>query len=224
MVNEICNSALGALAGDQQQTAGRARLERADGDAGAVDDIVVAAALPDGEGLALPHHDVELVGIDAVDAGAVDPVDVLHHAPGPPGVEADQRPAELDADGGEDLLGAMALETGDPDLLGGEADGVGEAGRKLAQGALVRFEMAAGQEPVDDGKADQGHGAAARQDVRPQRRTAVPGSVALLAQRLSDASSISHLTSSCMLWPACWASSGTSEVPVIPGCVLTSRI
>src|SRR5262245_57554213 len=116
--------------------AGSARLERADGDAGAVDDIVVAAALPNGEGLTLAHHDIELIGIDAVDAGTFDPVDVLHHAAGPSGVEADQRAAEPDTDGSEDLLGPVALEAGDPDLLGREADGMGQAGRELAQRSL----------------------------------------------------------------------------------------
>src|SRR5262245_4415402 len=224
MVNEICNGALGALAGNQQEMAGAARLERADGDAGTVDDRVVAAALPAGERLTLAHYDVELIGIDAVDAGALDPVDVLHHAAGPPGIEADQRAAELDADGGQDLLGPVALETGDPDLLGREADDMGKAGRELAQRSLIRFEMAAGQQPIDDGEADEDQGGAARQDVWPQRLGTAPCGAAMLVQRLSDASSISHCTSSCMLWPACWASSGTSEVPVIPGCVLTSRI
>src|SRR3954451_17381578 len=98
MVNEIERRALRPLAGDQQQIACLARLERADGGAGAVDDVMHAAALPDGERPPFADHDVELVRVDAVDARALDPVDVLHHAPGPPGIEADERAAELDAD------------------------------------------------------------------------------------------------------------------------------
>ena len=42
-------------------------------------------------------------------------------------------------------------------------------------------------------------------------------------QRLSDASSTIHRTSSSNEMPACAASSGTSDVSVMPGCVLTSR-
>src|SRR5262249_57132778 len=42
-------------------------------------------------------------------------------------------------------------------------------------------------------------------------------------QRLSEASSIIHCTSSSNVMPACAASSGTSDVSVMPGCVLTSR-
>src|SRR5262249_59802005 len=41
-------------------------------------------------------------------------------------------------------------------------------------------------------------------------------------QRLSEASSIIHCTSSSNVMPACAASSGTSDVSVMPGCVLTS--
>src|SRR4029453_7011587 len=43
------------------------------------------------------------------------------------------------------------------------------------------------------------------------------------AQRLHEASSTIHLTSSPNERPLCAASSGTSDVPVIPGWVLTSR-
>src|SRR5262249_41724872 len=42
-------------------------------------------------------------------------------------------------------------------------------------------------------------------------------------QRLSETSSIIHCTSSSNVMPACAASSGTSDVSVMPGCVLTSR-
>src|SRR5262245_25269073 len=101
MVNKICNGVLGAFAGDQQEVPRLARLEGADGSAGAVDEIMHAGALPDGKGPALADDDVELVGIDAVDARALDPVDVLHHATGAAGIEADERAAKLDADGGE---------------------------------------------------------------------------------------------------------------------------
>src|SRR5262249_23090075 len=41
-------------------------------------------------------------------------------------------------------------------------------------------------------------------------------------QRLSETSSIIHCTSSSNVMPACAASSGTSDVSVMPGCVLTS--
>src|SRR5262245_56257788 len=42
-------------------------------------------------------------------------------------------------------------------------------------------------------------------------------------QRLSEASAIIHCTNSSNVMPACAASSGTSDVSVMPGCVLISR-
>ena len=94
----------------------------------------------------------------------LDPVDVLHHAAGAPGIEADERAAELDADRRQHLLRPVPFESGDPDLLGREADGMRHARRVASlSGSLVGFEMAADEQAVDDGETDEQQRAAARQ-------------------------------------------------------------
>src|SRR5262249_28449183 len=59
--------------------------------------------------------------------------------------------------------------------------------------------------------------------LRPRRRRRRRARLRDPSQRLSEASSTIHRTSSSNVMPACAASSGTSDVSVMPGCLLASR-
>lgn len=212
------------------------------------DHLDLAVLLPERGGLALDLIDDDLVGVELPHGGAGDQLlgeQSVAHA-----IDVEERHggAPVDTGGAQHLALVHPRQAGDghpldaeagdpredverPAILGDEAivapahdeagqrDRAGKPGdqrraREPRHACLDRYrrpEPTCRREPPEDLREPQ-----------PRKDPAAAG-VTGCVQRLREASSTIHRTSSPKLWPAWAAISGTRLVWVIPGCVLTSR-
>ncbi len=216
--------------------------QRRDHAAVLLDQGKIFAVLPDREGLALLQRDLDRAGIDLAHRDVLDPGQFGKLAAGLVDVERDQRGRAVEVEALENVDLRRLAVAGNLHVLDGKAHrgrrGFGEILRMAAEGHAVKARRAEEQRGRDAAgvardmdaagrKADEEADDAAqraRQHAAGFRLGKPDGTHPRLsdAQRKHDASSTIQLKNSPKEWPAWTAISGTSEVGVMPGWVLTS--
>src|SRR6476661_4810022 len=107
----------------------------------AIDHVIAALALPDGEWLPLGDFDLQRVGKDQANAGLLHPIDVLKQISRLLGVESEKRTAGLDAYGRQNSLGCPPLQPRDTDRLRGMAEDRRNASEERVVGTIDRIQM-----------------------------------------------------------------------------------
>jgi hypothetical protein len=207
----------GVLPDDERQ--GRPAVEALAGDerALAVDQRKLALVLPEREGLAFGEADVDRVGEEPLDRGGAHPRDRLELGLDLRRVDGEERRPALRADRAQHGVARGHLAALDLDVGDREAGAGGDREEAVA-------ERAAGRAPVGpEGAA--GSDCEADREKTGERGAPLPrGAGAAPPGHASHAAfSTIQETRSWNEIPAAFAMSGTSEVGVMPGWVLTSR-
>src|SRR5216684_405017 len=226
-VDERCAVCGGVGADEHDQVAEAVEAVGRDHHAVAVDQHELALALPEGEGLALDETNVERVGEAPLHRGRAYP----RHRLEPPlrlrRIDSEERRAARHGDGAQHGLAAGAPAA----LYLHIADGEPATGRPgkdaLFDGGDAPRDHAGGlQREADGGKGGKRGDGRAEEDgaARPGPRLALArsGRVVAAPQESHAAFSTIQRTSAAKSMPACLAMSGTREVGVMPGWVLTS--
>ena len=246
---EFLGPRLGATA-DHQRQAGQAwgyvGLQH-----GAVigDDRDPAVLLPERERDPLLDADLQLAGIELEHGRIGDPRIGLEPLARVLDVQEQQRGGAGDARGGEHLIAAEMVIADERERDDAEARRIGEAVARVPERGDQGCNMLALDGAVGQAGQHQGSGSGGSRPARepcleqqgpalqePPEAAPRRATLRVLAgratgprpwhdpcHRSSEASSIIHRTSSSNAIPACAAISGTSDVSVMPGCVLTSR-
>ena len=250
---EVLGAGLGAGADHQRQigkTLGHVALDHG---AVIGDHRDLAVLLPQRERLALGDRDVQPAGIELEHGRLGDPGIGLEPGAGLGGVEEQQRRASGDAGGGQNFLARKLALAGERDRGDAEAERVGDRVAQIAQlgrpspararraqcqrrrlparrRSRPQCRRRAAAASIHNGPKPSAAAWRSRR-VRLERTTraatgATPAagracapSVTGSARRLRPSIAPAHRN----VMPAYVASSGTSEVSVMPGCVLTSR-